>query len=600
MASRDDRDNRGRPRIQRERRGRSQGGRGPRSSYDEHKSKKGLWDSIRESPLLVFLAFLFGIVVLRLVMLQVFDSARLTQTAESNQVDSGVIMAKRGTIYDRNGNVLATSVDCSDICVNPSMVSDKNAAANLFAEKLGGKASDYLTTLSKDTTYAVVAKNVDQDIADDLESSLTEEQSTVIWLDAKVKRVYPYGSVAGQIIGMVGDDGNGGTKGLTGLELQYNDVLSGTDGSKYVERGSNGQPVAGGTYVINEAEDGQDIIISLDVNIQRVAEEQLTQAVKDASGESGNCIVTEPKTGEILAACSLPLADLTDTSSLTNKALNLTSVSSSYEPGSTFKIITMAIGYETGTITKNSTFTVPASVKVGDDDVTDSDGRDYTMVMTPTEIMRRSSNTGAAMVGMAIGADKFAEGVAKFGIGSTTGIDFPGEVAGLVPTRDQYNGATTGSAAFGQGIAFPSIQTVRAVGAIANKGTMVTPHFLVQKGSEKVDWGEGTQVVSEETAENVIGDMRAVVQDDGTGAAANIAGYDVVGKTGTGEQASSEGGYVEDSFLSSFVGFANGEDASVLCYVGIYGTAQHGSTAAVPPFTVIMNEALTDLSVPKS
>ncbi len=592
MASRDERDYRGRRRSERERR--------PRSSYDEAAPHKRLLDSIRESPALMIVAILFAVVVARLFWLQVIDAPRLSQIAENNQVDSSVIMAKRGTIYDRNGNVLATSVDCSDICVNPSQVSDKSAVADLFAEKLGGKASDYLTTLSKDTTYAVVAKNVDQDVADDLKSSLTEEQSTVIWLDAKVKRVYPYGSVAGQIIGMVGDDGNGGTKGLTGLELQYNDVLSGTDGSKYVERGSNGQPVAGGTYVINEATDGQDIIISLDVNIQRVAEEQIIQAVEDASGKAGNVIVTEPKTGEILAACSTPLADLTDSSNLTNEALNLTSVSSSYEPGSTFKILTMAIGYETGTITKNSTFTVPASVKVGDDDVTDSDGRDYTMNMTPTEIMRRSSNTGAALVGMAIGADQFSEGIAKFGIGQTTGIDYPGEVAGLVPTRDQYTGATTGAAAFGQGIAFPSVQLVRAVGAIANKGTMVTPHFLVQKGSEKADWGEGTQVVSEETAENVIGDMRAVVQDDGTGAAANIAGYDVVGKTGTGEQASTEGGYVEDSFLSSFIGFANGEDASVLCYVGIYGTAQHGSTAAVPPFTAIMNEALTDLSVPKS
>ena len=592
MASRDERDYRGRRRSERERRS--------RSSYDEAAPHKRLGDSIKESPVLMLVAALFAVVVLRLFWLQVIDSSRLTQIAENNQVDSSVIMAKRGTIYDRNGNVLATSVDCSDICVNPSQVSDKSAVADLFAEKLGGKASDYLTTLSKDTTYAVVAKNVDQDVADDLKSSLTEEQSTVIWLDAKVKRVYPYGSVAGQVIGMVGDDGNGGTKGLTGLELQYNDVLSGTDGSKYVERGSNGQPVAGGTYVINEATDGQDIIISLDVNIQRVAEEQIVQAVEDASGKAGNVIVTEPKTGEILAACSTPLADLTDTSNLTNEALNLTSVSSSYEPGSTFKILTMAIGYETGTITKNTTFTVPASVKVGDDEVTDSDGRDYTMTMTPTEIMRRSSNTGAALVGMAIGADQFSEGIAKFGIGQTTGIDYPGEVAGIVPTRDQYTGATTGAAAFGQGIAFPSVQLVRAVGAIANKGTMVTPHFLVQKGSEKADWGEGTRVVSEETAENVIGDMRAVVQDDGTGAAANIAGYDVVGKTGTGEQASTEGGYVEDSFLSSFIGFANGEDASVLCYVGIYGTAQHGSTAAVPPFAAIMNEALTDLSVPKS
>ncbi len=543
---------------------------------------------------------LFAVLVVRLFWLHVVAAPGLQARAQETQVYDTVVPAKRGTIYDRNGNVLAMSVDCSDVCINPKMISDKETVASLFAEKLGGKASDYMSVLSKDTTYAVVMKKVDQDEANDLIASLTDEQSTVIWLESRVKRVYPYGSVAGQILGMVGEDSDGNTVGLTGLELQYNDVLSGKDGSMYVEHGLNGQPIAGGSYVINDAVDGQDIIISLDVNIQTVAETQLTLAVKEGNGKSGNAIVTEPKTGQILAACSLPLADLTDTDNLTNAALNFTAVSSSYEPGSTFKILTMAIGYETGTITKDTTFTVPPTVRVGDDDVRDADSRDYTMTMTPTEIMRRSSNTGAAMVGMAIGDEKFSEGLAKFGIGSTTGIDYPGEVQGLMPTFGQNNGATSGFVAFGQGIAIPSIQLVRAVGAIANKGTMLTPHFLVQKGSETVDWGEGTQVVSEQTAEDVIGDMRAVVQEEGTGAGANIKGYDVVGKTGTGEQASSEGGYEDGNFMSSFVGFANGEDASVLCYVGVYGTARHGDTAAVPYFTAIMNEALTDMSVPES
>lgn len=192
-----------------------------------------------------------------------------------------------------------------------------------------------------------------------------------------------------------------------------------------VERGRDGSPVAGGASEIHEATDGTDIVVSLDVNVQRVAEEQLTQAMDDTEAKSGNVIVTQPGTGEILAACSWPLFDPTDSSTLTNDALKLMSVSDSYEPGSTFKTLTMAIGYDTGTINKSSTFSVPAQVKVGDDTVTDVDGRDYMMDMTPTEIMRRSSNTGAALVGQAIGADKFAAGIAAFGIGQKTGIDFP-------------------------------------------------------------------------------------------------------------------------------------------------------------------------------
>ena len=539
---------------------------------------------------------LFALVVARLLWLQVIDAPNLSTKAQSLHTTNVTLTAKRGTIYDRNGNVLATSIECRTIYCNPKEVTNKPTCAQELANALGGTADDYLSTLSQDTTFAYVQRRVDTDVAEDLLSTLSEDGITGVYALTDVKRVYPYGAVGGQVLGFVDTDGNG----ITGLELQYDDILKGTDGELVMERGRDGQPVAGGASQIHEATDGQDIIISLDINIQQVAETQLAQAVEDVKGESGNAMVTDPKTGEILAACSTPYADLTDPSGITNEGLKLSSVSDSYEPGSTMKVLTMAIGYDTGTITKNSTFSVPPTVKVGDDDVSDADDRDYTMDMTPTEIMRRSSNTGAALVGMAIGADNFSAGLAKFGIGQKTGIDFPGEADGIVPSRDQYTGATTGAAAFGQGIAFPSVQLVRAVGAVANGGTMMTPHFLVQKGAETVDWGEGERVISEEAAECVVGDMRAVVQDDGTGRKANIAGYDVVGKTGTGEQASSEGGYVENRFMSSFIGFANGNDAAVLCYVGINGTSYHGSAAAVPSFVAIMNEALTDLNVPKA
>ena len=539
---------------------------------------------------------LFALVVARLLWLQVIDAPNLSTKAQSLHTTNVTLTAKRGTIFDRNGNVLATSVECRTIYCNPKEVTNKPTCAQELANALGGTADDYLSTLSQDTTFAYVQRKVDTDVAQDLLSALSEDGITGVYALTDVKRVYPYGAVGGQVLGFVDTDGNG----ITGLELQYDDILKGTDGELVMERGRDGQPVAGGASQIHEATDGQDIITSLDINIQQVAETQLAQAVEDVKGESGNAMVTDPKTGEILAACSTPYADLTNPSSITNEGLKLSNVTDSYEPGSTMKVLTMAIGYDTGTITKNSTFSVPPKVKVGDDEVSDADDRDYTMDMTPTEIMRRSSNTGAALVGKAIGADNFSAGLAKFGIGQKTGIDFPGEADGIVPSRDQYTGATTGAAAFGQGIAFPSVQLVRAVGAVANGGTMMTPHFLIQKGDETVDWGEGEQVISEQAAECVVNDMRAVVQDDGTGKKANIAGYDVVGKTGTGEQASSEGGYVENRFMSSFIGFANGNDAAVLCYVGINGTAYHGSAAAVPSFVAIMNEALTDLSVPKA
>ena len=383
---------------------------------------------------------LFALVVARLLWLQVIDAPNLSTKAQSLHTTNVMLTAKRGTIYDRNGNVLATSVECRTIYCNPKEVTNKPTCALELANALGGTADDYLSTLSQDTTFAYVRRKIDTEVADDLLSTLSEDGITGVYALTDVKRVYPYGAVGGQVLGFVDTDGNG----ITGLELQYDDVLKGTDGEMLMERGRDGQPVAGGASQIHEATDGQDIIVSLDINIQQVAETQLAQAVEDVKGESGNVMVTDPKTGEILAACSTPFADLTDPSSITNEGLKLSSVSDSYEPGSTMKVLTMAIGYDTGTITQNTNFTVPPTVKVGDDEVSDADDRDYTMDMTPTEIMRRSSNTGAALVGMTIGADNFSAGLAKFGIGQKTGIDFPGEADGIVPSRDQYTGVRPG------------------------------------------------------------------------------------------------------------------------------------------------------------
>lgn len=563
--------------------------RGPLSSYDEARPQRS-----GRFGLPVGVLVLFALVALRLVWLQVIEAPSLAAKADSYHTSDVTISARRGTIYDRNGNVLATSVDCKTLYCNPSEIGDKSRAADILATSLGGDASDYYSTLSQDTTFAYLKRRADTDAADSATSALSSAGIKGVYTLDDVKRVYPNGATGAQVLGFLGTDGHG----LSGLELYYDDVLSGTDGQMVMERGADGTPVAGGAYEVHDATDGQDIIISLDLNIQRIAEEQLTAAVSTAEAKSGNVMVTDPQTGEILAACSTPMFDPNDSSTITNDALKLQNVSDSFEPGSTFKILTMAIGYDAGVINRNSTFTVPAKVKVGDDYVSDDDGRSSTMDMTPTEIMRRSSNAGAAMVGMAIGTDTFADGLSRFGIGQATGIDFPGESAGIVASRDEYTGATVGSASFGQGIAFPSVQLVRATGAVANGGTLVTPHFLVQKGADKVDWGEGTRIISEQAAADTTDDMVTVV-DSGTGKLGRVAGYTVAGKTGTGEQASSSGGYANGELMSSFIAFADasGSDAQVLCFVGLAGTATHGGDVAAPTASAIMGEALTDLDV---
>ncbi|MCH4214161.1 MAG: penicillin-binding protein 2 [Atopobiaceae bacterium] len=529
---------------------------------------------------------------MRLIWLQVVQAPELAAAAKSNSTNTITLSSKRGTIYDRNGNVLATSVDCETIYCNPHEVTDVSVTAQLLAADLGGDASDYEKLLSKDTTFVYLKKKVDTSVATQLTSDLSDAGINGVYELADTKRIYPYGKCAGQVLGLVGSDGHG----LTGLELEYDDVLSGTDGEMVLETGADGTPIAGGNSEVTAAKNGTDIVISIDVNIQQTAEDEIEKAVKTYSASSGTVMATDPSTGEVLACCSTPLLDPSDTSSVTDEQLQLKPVSDSYEPGSMFKCLTMAIGIENGLISADTTFSVPSSVQVGTDNVTDDDGRDYTMSMSCREIMRRSSNTGAVIVGTSIGADVFSQGISAFGIGQATGIDYPGEVSGIVTQRSDYTGATLGSMSFGQGLAIPMDQIVRAIGALANKGVLTTPHFLLAKGEERVEWPSGSQACSASTASQVV-DMMKTVVSEGTGTNAQVNGLEIAGKTGTGEQADENGGYKSGSFLASFVGFAPADDASVLIYVGLNDTPYLASESAAPTFSAIMSEASQDLSL---
>lgn len=539
----------------------------------------------------IFLGVLL-IIALRLVWLQVIDGPRLSAKAASNHTNRLVLHAKRGTIYDRNGNVLATSEECKTIYANPKEVADVDKTAKLLAEFLGGTPEDYKPTLQKKTTFAYVQKKVDNPVATKLKAALRKEKLTGIYYLSDMKRVYPYGAVAAQILGIVGNDG----KGKTGLELYYDKILSGTDGRMTMAVGADGVPIAGGASTIEEAKNGQDIVLSLDVNIQQVAEQKITEAVEKYTAESGMVMVSDPKSGEILAACSTPLLQPQTPNDKVQEALNFKMVASAYEPGSIFKIMTMSMALEKGVVTPDTVFSVPPSVKVGSDNVRDDDRRSYTMDMSVSEILRRSSNTGSVLVGRKIGNETFMHGVKKFGIGSKTGIDFPGEVAGLVPKDSDYNDTRVGAMSFGQATAVPMVQMMRAASSVANKGVMTTPHFLISKNGQKVDWsGSNTRVMSEETAAQMTKMMQLVVEK-GTGKAAHVDGFEVAGKTGTGQQATS-GGYKNSSYLSSLIGFANASNPSVMVYVGLNGTSYLAASSAAPVFSSIMSEALSDMGI---
>lgn len=294
------------------------------------------------------------------------------------------------------------------------------------------------------------------------------------------------------------------------------------------ERARDGSFIAGGAYEKVPAQDGMDIVLGIDANVQRVAEDAIAEAVERVGATYGSIIVTDPTTGEIIAACSYPTYDPTDLASASNASMNLRVVTDVYEPGSVFKTFVSAAAIEHRGLTADTTFDVPAQIEVGSDIVRDADKRTVGATMTLREILRRSSNTGMVLVGEKLGADAFAKHVIDdFQFGRSTGIDFPGESLGIIKKRSEYDGASLGSMSFGQSLAVEPVQMVRAMSAIANKGVMTTPHFLKTRAGEEVDWSDGEQRVISESTASSLADMMLTVVDEGTGVDAQIPGYDI-------------------------------------------------------------------------
>ena len=570
-----------------------------RSSYDEvpaqrRVAERGFNPEGASRVVIGIVLFLLCFVVGRLVYLQVFRADWLADKARE-RTNVIPIAARRGTIYDRNGNVLAMSVDCKTVYANPKEVQDVQTTADVLARVLGGTSRDYHDALSQDTTFVYLSKLVDNSVAEELQEQLSANGCTGVHFLPDVKRVYPYGEVGAQVIGMINAEGHG----LTGLEYYYDEMLSGSDGSRLMEAGADGTPIAGGAYEETPAKDGTGIVISLDVDVQRAAETAVARGVRAGRADAGSAVVTDPDNGEILAICSTPFFNPNDLANATNESLSLKPVVHSYELGSVYKVLTVAIGIEQGIVHAGTTYYVPGSVMVGDDEVHDDDMRKESMYMDVREIMRRSSNTGAVMVGEAIGEQCLYDGFASFGIGTITGVDYPGEAGGLVPQLEDWTGATLGATSFGQGFAVPPIQLVSAVGAVANGGTLLTPHLLVaREDHQSISWPERGKPISQATCDE-LNDILRTVAEEGTATAARVPGYELVGKTGTGEVADEEhGGYRDDVYNSSYIGYLPVGEQRVLAYLGLYGTEYLASYCACPAWAEMMEEALHKLGIP--
>ena len=535
----------------------------------------------------VFVLFLFAALAFvgRLVYLQVIVADEYSEEARSARSVDIPITPKRGTIYDRNGRVLATSVEATTVYCNPSEIEDANAAATTIAQALGGKKEDYLEPLTRpETAFAYIKRQADVEQADTLRAA----EIKGVYFVSDTKRVYPNGSAAGQIIGLVNIDG----EGLTGLENYYDDILAGQAGTLHMEQGLTGIPI-NGTVQTTEAVPGKDITISIDIDLQQKLEKTVVAMAKRMKASSGQSVVLDGGTGEILAIASSPLLDPTNTETIEDRAAECQCITRAFEPGSVFKSVTMLAALENKAITPADSFYCPNLLPADEYYVSDAHERENE-TMTATQILVRSSNVGISLIAKRMGFDKLNEAIEKYGLDSTiTGVDYPGESAGYLLEYSQWSRIQGYNISFGQGISETPLQMARFYGALANGGVSCQPHFLISRGDgQEVTWESKTIVKDADALKKLI-DMLKLVVEEGTGTGAQISGFAVAGKTGTAEYVDEEHrdqGYVLDHYNNSFVGFLPDTDSKLVCFVG--ATEVPSETATTEVFQDIMAYAI--------
>jgi len=580
--------------------------------------------SLRKRVSYVFVTFfvLFCILAVYILKINIVDGERLRTGAIEQQTRDYQVSSARGTIYDRNGKALAISSSAETISVNPKEI----AAAGYGIDELATKLSEILELdvetvkkkLVKDALDVEIKAKVDPDKADEVRAL----NLTGIYFKEDTKRYYPFGTFASHVIGYVGKD----NQGLGGIEMVYDDELSGVPGRVVTLKNAHGTDMPFQEERHIDSENGLNVVLTIDETIQHFAEKHLSNVYNDAAPKEGAaCIIMDVKTGEILAMATMPNFDLNNPNEITNervleyletletdeeynqavaaarnKMWRNKAVVDSYEPGSCFKIMTMSMALEEGVVTPEDNFFCPGH-KVVEDRTIHCAERSGHGAQTFRDGVKNSCNPVFIEVGQRVGIDTFKKYYEAFGFRDKTGFDLPGEASGVFYAEDQFKTVELATASFGQGPKITPLQLISAVSAVANGGKLMKPHLVKQYTDEngtvikKVEPTVVRQVVSEETSKTVCELLENAVTN-GSGQNAYIKGYRVAGKTGTSEKLP-RGSH---KYTASFVGFAPANDPKIACLVVIdepVGGSYYGGQVAAPAVGKILEDTLKYLGV---
>ncbi|MEA2387987.1 MAG: hypothetical protein QOG41_760 [Thermoleophilaceae bacterium] len=503
--------------------------------------------------------------------------------ATAQQVQELTIRARRGTITDRNGVELAVSEDAATVYANPKQIPHALPVARRIAPILGRPLSEVLKELS-DTRrgFIYLARQIDAYRGE----RIRKLNIAGLGVTTEPRRRYPHSTLASQLVGAVGTDGYG----LAGIEQSRERTLRGEDGRRRVTSDAVGDPVS----IVEQkpTRPGTNVRLTIDAAIQERTETVLKGVGATFRPKAATALVLDPRSGEILALANWPPVNAQQFGKASAEDRMNRAVGASYEPGSTFKPVTISGAIEERLITPGSVFNVPPQLQVADRTIHDAEDHGYES-LTVARILAQSSNIGTVEVGLRLGARRFDRWVRNFGFGTSTGVDIPGEATGIVPRPAHYSGSSMGNLPIGQGLAVTPIQMASAYQAIANGGVMRRPHVI-----------EGTpapphRVIQAGTSHKVARMLEGVLGAGGTAQEAKIPGYILAGKTGTAQKPVN-GGYSDSKYFASFIGFAPARHPRLLVAVMVDepNGSIYGGVVAAPAFQKIASFALPYLKIP--
>ena len=545
--------------------------------------------------LFTFFAFAFVALAAKLVSLQIVDAPAYARLAADQRERVIEFPARRGAILDREGEPLAISVDLHMVYTDHIHVTDEAETAAALAPILDQPApllEQKLQPSSPDDQFEFLARQVQPRVA----RKIRALRLPGIYMRPEPKRFYPGGRLASHVLGFVDIDG----EGLEGIEGQYDRLLQGRPGRMVLEQDPAGRPLPQAKFTYERPRPGRTLLLTLDKELQYFTELTLAEAVRAYSADAGTAMVMRPDTGEVLALANVPDFNPNAAGDSAEVARRNRAVTDVYEPGSAFKIVTVAGALEEGVVTPRSTFVVPYAYRYSDRVFHDSHTHP-TETMSVTEIIEQSSNVGTIQVGLRLGGKGIDHYVRRFGFGSKTGLDFPGESPGLVLPRSEWSGSTVATIPIGQGIAVTPLQMMAAYGAVANGGRWVEPKLLhatvAPSGeTEPASRPASRRIMSRATARKVTKMLTGVVER-GTGIEAQIPGFAVAGKTGTAQKPLPTGGY-GNSYVASFAGFAPARRPAIVAMVVLDEPSPiWGGATAAPTFKMIAEFALQRLGI---